>query len=74
MDKTKDDNKIFKRGNKEERQYLRFAILKKFEMQEKCKTRGLLQSGTKKVLLGRLIAYEIKRGKSIETAIPIDQL
>ena len=47
-------------------------ILEKFKMQEECKTRGLLRSGTKKVLLGRLIAYKIERGKSIKTAILID--
>jgi hypothetical protein len=47
-------------------------MLKKFKIQEECKTRGLLQSRVKKVLLSRLIAYEIERGKSNKTAILID--
>ena len=72
LDKAEDDSKFFSVGNKEERQYIRFALLKVYELKEECKARGLIQSGIKKDLIARLAGFEVQRGKTLATAVSMD--
>ena len=48
--------------------------MKVYKLKEKYKARGLIQSGIKKDLIARLADFKAQQGKTLATAISIDQL
>jgi SAP domain len=69
LNEAEDNDEFFSIGNEEERQQMRFTILKVYKLKEECKSRGLIQSGIKKDIVKRLVDYKLSRGR---TAIKID--